>query len=235
MQKPFVLIVEDEPDIAELIAINLKHSGFDCATASNSVEAQAIVYERPTDLVLLDWMLPNMSGMALAKLWRSQKETRNLPIIMVTAKADEIDKVSGLDAGVDDYLTKPFSTKELIARVRAVLRRRVPGMIEQSTSIKVGLIELDTEAHSVNVKGTEVPMSLTEFKVLHALLLQVNKVMSRELLQISVWGRYSDVDTRTVDVHIKRLREALSVVSPQAALQISTVRGVGYKMTPHVD
>ena len=235
MQKPFVLIVEDEPDIAELIAINLKHSGFDCATASNSVEAQAIVYERPTDLVLLDWMLPNMSGMALAKLWRSQKETRNLPIIMVTAKADEIDKVSGLDAGVDDYLTKPFSTKELIARVRAVLRRRVPGMIEQSTSIKVGLIELDTEAHSVSVKGTEVPMSLTEFKVLHALLLQVNKVMSRELLQISVWGRYSDVDTRTVDVHIKRLREALSVVSPQAALQISTVRGVGYKMTPHVD
>ena len=235
MQKPFVLIVEDEPDIAELIAINLKHSGFDCATASNSVEAQAIVYERPTDLVLLDWMLPNMSGMALAKLWRSQKETRNLPIIMVTAKADEIDKVSGLDAGVDDYLTKPLSTKELIARVRAVLRRRVPGMIEQSTSIKVGLIELDTEAHSVSVKGTEVPMSLTEFKVLHALLLQVNKVMSRELLQISVWGRYSDVDTRTVDVHIKRLREALSVVSPQAALQISTVRGVGYKMTPHVD
>ena len=235
MQKPFVLIVEDEPDIAELIAINLKHSGFDCATASNSVEAQAIVYERPTDLVLLDWMLPNMSGMALAKLWRSQKETINLPIIMVTGKADEIDKGSGLDAGVDDYLTKPFSTKELIARVRAVLRRRVPGMIDQSTSIKVGLIELDTEAHSVSVKGTEVPMSLTEFKVLHALLLQVNKVMSRELLQISVWGRYSDVDTRTVDVHIKRLREALSVVSPQAALQISTVRGVGYKMTPHVD
>jgi len=235
MQKPFVLIVEDEPDIAELIAINLKHSGFDCATATNSVDAQAIVYERPTDLVLLDWMLPNMSGMALAKLWRSQKETRNLPIIMVTAKADEIDKVSGLDAGVDDYLTKPFSTKELIARVRAVLRRRAPGLIEQSTLIKVGMIKLDTEAHSVMVEGIEVPMSLTEFKVLHALLLQVNKVMSRELLQISVWGRYSDVDTRTVDVHIKRLREALSVVSPQAALQISTVRGVGYKMTPHVD
>ena len=235
MQKPFVLIVEDETDIAELIAINLKHNGFDCAIANNSTEAQAIVYERPTDLVLLDWMLPNMSGMALAKLWRSQKETRNLPIIMVTAKADEIDKVSGLDAGVDDYLTKPFSTKELIARVRAVLRRRAPGLIEQNASIKVGLIELDTEAHSVNVKGTEVPMSLTEFKVLHALLLQVNKVMSRELLQISVWGRYSDVDTRTVDVHIKRLREALTAVSPQAALQISTVRGVGYKMMPHVD
>ena len=235
MQKPFVLIVEDETDIAELIAINLKHNGFDCAIANNSTEAQAIVYERPTDLVLLDWMLPNMSGMALAKLWRSQKETRNLPIIMVTAKADEIDKVSGLDAGVDDYLTKPFSTKELIARVRAVLRRRAPGLIEQSTLIKVGMIELDTEAHSVMVEGIEVPMSLTEFKVLHALLLQVNKVMSRELLQIAVWGRYSDVDTRTVDVHIKRLREALTAVSPQAALQISTVRGVGYKMTPHVE
>jgi len=235
MHRPLILIVEDEPDIAELIAINLKHNGFDCTIASNSTEAQAVVYERPTDLVLLDWMLPNMSGIALAKLWRSQKETKNLPIIMVTAKADEIDKVSGLDAGVDDYLTKPFSTKELVARVRAVLRRRVPGIVEQSTSIKVGMIELDTEAHSVTVHGTEVPMSLTEFKVLHALLLQVNKVMSRELLQASVWGRHSEVDTRTVDVHIKRLREALSAVSPQAAQQISTVRGVGYKITPHVD
>ncbi len=235
MKKPFILIVEDEPAIAELIAINLKHNGYDCAIASNSTEAQAIVYERSTNLVLLDWMLPNMSGMALAKLWRGQKETKNLPIIMITAKADEHDKVSGLDAGVDDYLTKPFSTKELIARVRAILRRHSPDSADQNTVLKVGVIQLDTEAHSVRIEKTEVPMSLTEFKVLHALLSQVNKVMNRELLQIAVWGRYSDVDTRTVDVHIKRLRQALGAVSPQAAQQITTVRGVGYKMMSHVD
>lgn len=231
MQKPFILIVEDEDDIAELIAVNLKHSGFECAIAVNSAEAQAMVFDRLPDLVLLDWMLPTMSGYALLKLWRAQKETKLLPIIMLTAKADEQDKVSGLEAGVDDYLTKPFSTKELMARIHAVLRRRAPSLVTKGALMHVGLIALDTQAHQVKIADQEVPLSLTEFKLLHAMMLQADKVMSRELLQFAVWGRYSEIDERTVDVHIKRLREAISLISPQAAQQIKTIRGLGYRLS----
>lgn len=231
MKKTYVLIVEDETAIAELIAINLRHGGFECALAPDSAQAQAMVFERCPDLVLLDWMLPTMSGLSLAKQWRSQIETKHLPIIMLTAKAHEADKVAGLDAGVDDYITKPFSTKELLARVRAVLRRRAPEPASGGSSMTVGRISLDSTAHRVTASGLEVKLAPTEFRLLTALLQQNDKVLKRETLQNMVWGHYSDIDERTVDVHIKRLREALHAVSPQAAGQVQTIRGMGYRLS----
>jgi two-component system, OmpR family, phosphate regulon response regulator PhoB len=172
MKKPYILIVEDEAAIAELVAINLRHSGFECDVASDSAQAQSMAFERLPDLVLLDWMLPTMSGFSLAKQWRSQLETKALPIIMLTARAEEADKVAGLDAGIDDYITKPFSTKELLARVRAVLRRRAPDVVVAGSTLTVGVISLDGVAHRVSAEGREVKIAPTEFKLLTALLQQ---------------------------------------------------------------
>jgi two-component system, OmpR family, phosphate regulon response regulator PhoB len=231
MKKPYILIVEDEAAIAELVAINLRHSGFECDVAGDTTQAQSMAFERMPDLVLLDWMLPAMSGYSLAKLWRSQAETKQIPIIMLTAKAEEADKVAGLDVGVDDYITKPFSTKELLARVRAVLRRRAPDVVVAGASLTVGLISLDSLAHRVTADGKEVKVGPTEFKLLTALLQQGDKVLKRETLQNMVWGHYSDIDERTVDVHIKRLREALNAVAPEAAAQVQTIRGLGYRLS----
>jgi two-component system, OmpR family, phosphate regulon response regulator PhoB len=231
MKKPYILIVEDEAAIAELVAINLRHSGFECDVAGDTTLAQSMVFDRTPDLVLLDWMLPAMSGYSLAKLWRSQAETKQIPIIMLTAKAEEADKVAGLDVGVDDYITKPFSTKELLARVRAVLRRRAPDVVVAGASLTLGLISLDSLAHRVTAQGKEVKVGPTEFKLLTALLQQSEKVLKRETLQNMVWGHYSDIDERTVDVHIKRLREALNAVAPEAAAQVQTIRGLGYRLS----
>ncbi len=231
MKKPYILIVEDEASIAELIAINLRHSGFECDIASDSAQAQSMVFERLPDLVLLDWMLPTMSGFSLAKQWRSQIETKQLPIVMLTARADEADKVAGLDSGVDDYITKPFSTKELLARVRAILRRRAPDLAVVGSTLTMGLISLDNAAHRVTAEGKDVKLAPTEFKLLTALLQQGDKVLKRETLQNMVWGHYSDIDERTVDVHIKRLREALTAVSIPAAAQVETIRGMGYRLS----
>jgi two-component system phosphate regulon response regulator PhoB len=231
MKKPYILIVEDEAAIAELVSINLRHSGFECEVAIDSAEAQSMVFERMPDLVLLDWMLPTMSGFSLAKQWRSQIETKLLPIIMLTARAEEVDKVASLDGGVDDYITKPFSTKELLARVRAVLRRRAPDVIVSGSTITVGVISLDSSAHRITAEGKDVKLAPTEFKLLTALLQQADKVLKRETLQNMVWGHYNDIDERTVDVHIKRLREALTVVSIPAATQVETIRGMGYRLS----
>jgi two-component system phosphate regulon response regulator PhoB len=231
MKKPFVLIVEDEAAIAELVMINLRHAGYECEIAVDSAAAQSMVFERLPDLVLLDWMLPTMSGFSLAKQWRSQAETKLLPIIMLTARAEEIDKVASLDAGVDDYITKPFSNKELLARVRAVLRRRAPDIVVTGSTMTIGVISLDIEAHRVTAEGKEVKLALTEFKLLTALLQQSEKVLRRDTLQNMVWGHYSDIDERTVDVHIKRLREALALTSAAAAAQVQTIRGMGYRLS----
>ncbi len=231
MKKPYILIVEDEAAIAELIAINLRHSGFECEIASDSAEAQSMVFERVPDLVLLDWMLPSMSGFSLAKQWRSQTETKLLPIIMLTAKAEEADKVASLDAGMDDYITKPFSTKELLARVRALLRRRAPSVLVSGSLLTVGVISMDSASHRVMAEDKEVKLAPTEFKLLTALLQQGDKVLKRETLQNMVWGHYNDIDERTVDVHIKRLREALTAVSAVAAAQVETIRGMGYRLS----
>jgi two-component system phosphate regulon response regulator PhoB len=234
MQKPHILIVEDEAAIAHLLEVNLRHAGMSCDIADSAQAALGAVFERMPDLVLLDWMLPGMSGFALAKQWRSQAETKRMPIIMLTAKVAEVDKVASLEAGADDYITKPFSTKELLARVRAVLRRHAPHALAADDVLRVGVIELDLAAHRALADGLEVKLAPTEFKLLTALMQQAGKAMDRNVLQTMVWGRHSEIDTRTVDVHIKRLREALSSVSESAAAQVQTIRSAGYRLSAMV-
>jgi two-component system, OmpR family, phosphate regulon response regulator PhoB len=225
-----VLVVEDEPAIAELIAINLRHAGYDVTVAATSDQAQAAVDGVLPDLVVLDWMLPGQTGLALAKAWRAQTRTRALPIIMLTAKAEEGDKISGLDAGADDYLTKPFSTSELLARIRAVLRRKAPEALD--TVVEVEGLQLDPATRRVTRTDREVKVGPTEFRLLHFFMTHPERVHSRSQLLDRVWGDHVFIEERTVDVHIKRLREALDAV--QCAGMIETVRGAGYRLTRSV-
>ncbi len=225
-----VLVVEDEAAIAELIAINLRHAGHAVTLAMDAEQAQAAVDGVLPDLVLLDWMLPGQSGLALAKRWRSQARTRELPVIMLTARVEESDKIAGLDAGADDYLTKPFSTNELMARIRAVLRRKVPESLD--TVVNVGALQLDPSTRRVTGQGNEVKLGPTEFRLLHFFMAHPERVHSRAQLLDRVWGDHVFIEERTVDVHVKRLREALSPV--QCAQMIETVRGAGYRLTQQV-
>jgi two-component system, OmpR family, phosphate regulon response regulator PhoB len=222
-----ILVVEDESAIAELIAINLRHAGYEVTVAASSDQAQAAVDGALPDLVVLDWMLPGQSGLALAKFWRAQSRTRELPIIMLTARAEEGDKVSGLDAGADDYLTKPFSTSELLARIRAVLRRKAPEALD--TLVDIDGLQLDPATRRVSREEREVKVGPTEFRLLHFFMTHPERVHSRSQLLDRVWGDHVFIEERTVDVHIKRLREALDAV--RCAGMIETVRGAGYRMT----
>jgi two-component system phosphate regulon response regulator PhoB len=222
-----ILVVEDEPAIAELITINLRHAGFEVAIAGDAEEARAAVDGVLPSLVVLDWMLPGQSGLALASAWRAQPRTRELPIIMLTARADETDKVAGLDAGADDYLAKPFSASELLARIRAVLRRRSPESLD--TAVTVGALTIDPATRRVTSHGREVKLGATEFRLLHFLMTHPERVHSRAQMLDRVWGDHVFIEERTVDVHIKRLRESLSAVACQH--MIETVRGAGYRMT----
>jgi two-component system phosphate regulon response regulator PhoB len=225
-----VLVVEDEAAIAELISINLRHAGHAVTVAVNADEAQAAVDGQLPDLVLLDWMLPGQSGLALAKRWRSQARTRALPVIMLTARVEEADKIAGLDAGADDYLTKPFSPNELMARIRAVLRRKLPESLD--TLVSAGPLQLDPTTRRVSCQGSEVKLGPTEFRLLHFFMSHPERVHSRAQLLDRVWGDHVFIEERTVDVHVKRLREALSPV--QCAHMIETVRGAGYRLTQQV-
>ena len=229
-----VLVVEDEAAIAELMVINLRHAGFDVEVAADAVAAQAAVDRILPDLVLLDWMLPGVTGVQLARRWRSEARTRELPLIMLTARVEEADKISGLDAGADDYLTKPFSPKELLARIRAVLRRRAPQALD--TAVEVNGLKLDpaTRRVSRSVDGDmrEVRVGPTEFKLLHFFMTHPERVHSRAQLLDQVWGDHVFIEERTVDVHVKRLREALQPV--QCAGLVETVRGAGYRLTQQV-
>lgn len=225
-----VLVVEDETAIAELIAINLRHAGYEVTLAATADQAQAAVDGVLPDLVLLDWMLPGQSGLALAKQWRAGLRTRELPLIMLTARAEEADKVSGLDAGADDYLTKPFSTSELLARIRAVLRRKAPEALD--AAVEVGGLRLDPATRRVVRGDDEVKLGPTEFRLLHFLMTHPERVHSRPQLLDRVWGDHVFIEERTVDVHVKRLREALSAV--QCAHLVETVRGAGYRLTQRV-
>ena len=216
-----VLVVEDEPAIAELIAINLRHAGHEVSIAADSEKAQASVDAVLPDLVVLDWMLPGVSGVALARQWRAQPRTRELPIIMLTARANELDKVAGLDAGADDYLTKPFSTNELMARIRAVLRRKAPESLD--TLVEVAELKLDPATHRVSRGGVEIKLGPTEFRLLHFLMTHPERVHSRAQLLDRVWGDHVFIEERTVDVHVKRLREGLAPA--QCSHMIETVRG----------
>lgn len=220
-----VLVVEDEPAIAELIAVNLTHAGFSFAIARDSVTAQHEMDAVLPDVILLDWMLPGQSGLALARHWRKQERSKSIPILMLTARGDEPDKVAGLDAGADDYITKPFSPQELLARIRAVLRRRAPESV--SDMVTVGALMLDAATHRISYENQDLKLGPTEFKLLHYLMKHAERVHSRSNLLDRVWGDHVHIEERTVDVHIKRLRESLGA----ASLMLETVRGSGYRLT----
>lgn len=225
-QQPGVLIVEDEPAIAELIAVNLRHNGFRPTWAMDSTSAQRELDDVLPDVILLDWMLPGESGLTLAKRWRAHPRTKAVPIIMLTARGDETDRVAGLDAGADDYIAKPFSTKELLARMRAVLRRRAPEQV--ASAVSVGALSLDASTYRVTFAEQPLKLGPTEFKLLQYLMSHAERVHSRGQLLDKVWGDHVFIEERTVDVHVKRLREALG---PQAGPMIETVRGAGYRLT----
>lgn len=224
--QPRILVVEDEPAIAELIAVNLRHNGMAPVWAEDGESAQREIDAVLPDAILLDWMLPGQSGVALARRWRGDPRTKAIPILMLTARGDEADKVSGLDAGADDYVTKPFSTQELLARIRAVLRRRAPEKTEETVTL-AGLV-LDGAAHRVSWQGRPLKVGPTEFKLLHFLMQHPERVHSRQQLLDRVWGDHVFIEERTVDVHVKRLREALG---PAAGALVETVRGAGYRIT----
>ena len=224
-----VLVVEDEAAIAELIALNLRHASFEVEIADTAPAAISAVDRVLPDLVLLDWMLPGGSGLQLAKQWRADPRTRELPLIMLTARAEEADKIAGLDAGADDYLVKPFSTQELLARIRAVLRRKAPEALD--SVIEIGSLRLDPSTHRVHAggaAGAEVKIGPTEFRLLHFFMAHPERVHSRAQLLDRVWGDHVFIEERTVDVHVKRLREALAPVALSS--MIETVRGAGYRL-----
>ncbi|MDR1969667.1 MAG: phosphate regulon transcriptional regulator PhoB [Burkholderiaceae bacterium] len=222
---PRVLIVEDETPIAELIAVNLRHHGFQPTWVPDGRAAQSELDAALPDVILLDWMLPGESGLSLARKWRGSQRTRAVPILLLTARGDEADRVAGLDAGADDYIVKPFSIKEMLARIRAVLRRRAPEQAGGATAI--GPLLLDAATYRVSWDGAPLKIGPTEFRLLHYLMHHAERVHSRAQLLDKVWGDHVFIEERTVDVHVKRLREALG---PAGAL-IETVRGAGYRLT----
>jgi phosphate regulon transcriptional regulator PhoB len=221
-----VLVVEDEPDIRNLVVHHLTRDGFRCRTATSGAEALASVRAAAPDLVVLDLMLPEMSGLEVCRRLRADQATAGVPIIMLTAKTDEVDRIVGLEMGADDYVAKPFSPKELVARVRAVLRRARPG--ETSRPLGAGTVSLDTARHLVTVGGRTVQLTPKEFDLLHALLEAAGRVLSREHLLNRVWGyaRADEIESRTVDVHIRRLRAKLGAEEHR----IATIKGVGYRL-----
>jgi two-component system phosphate regulon response regulator PhoB len=221
-----ILVVEDEVAIAELIAINLRHAGHEVSIALDAEQANAEVDAVLPDLVVLDWMLPDQSGLTLARRWRADTRTHALPVIMLTARGEESDKIAGLDAGADDYLTKPFSTQELMARIRAVLRRKAPEALEEAVTL--GHVKVDPATRRVIAGTQELRLGPTEFKLLHFLVTHPERVHSRKQLLDRVWGDHVFIEERTVDVHVKRLRDSLAPAG--CASMIETVRGVGYRL-----
>jgi two-component system phosphate regulon response regulator PhoB len=224
-----LLVVEDESAIAELISINLRHAGFAVTVVGSAEAARAEVDRELPSLVVLDWMLPGQSGAALCRQWRAEARTRDLPVIMLTARAEESDQVHGLEAGADDYLTKPFSPRTLVAHIRAVLRRRAPQVLEDA--VQVGPLRLDPGTRRITSDlaqgAVELKVGPTEFKLLHFLMTHPERVHSRGQLLDRVWGDHVFIEERTVDVHVKRLREALAPGG--CSTMIETVRGAGYR------
>ena len=224
--RPVILAVEDEPAILELLELSLADAGYDVRAARDAEAAQRMLKDELPDLLLLDWMLPGKSGLALARELRAGARTRELPIIMVTARGDEGDRVAGLEAWVDDYVTKPFSPRELKARIKAVLRRRAPEAAQEPLS--VGPIRLDPATHRVTVDDRPVPLGAAEFRLLRYLLARPERVHTRSQLLDGVWGERAEIEERTVDVHVRRLRLALEPFGAQHLIE--TVRGTGYRV-----
>jgi two-component system phosphate regulon response regulator PhoB len=226
--QPHILVVEDEDALSELLQYNLKKEGFRVSVAADGEEALMLVEERQPDVVVLDWMLPKISGIEVCRRLRSRQESRNLPIIMLTARGEETDRIRGLDTGADDYIVKPFLMKELFARVRAVLRRIRPGLAEDT--VQAGDITMDRVAHKVVRAGQDIHLGPTEFRLLYYFMQHPGRVFSREQLLDAVWGSDVYVETRTVDVHIGRLRKALNKAG--GGDPIRTVRSAGYALNP---
>jgi len=227
MAETRILVVEDEQPIRDLIAFGLRRAGYQVALAEDCQAARGSIGDRRPDLILLDWMLPDMSGLELARQLRRGAETRDIPIIFLTARADESDKVTGLEGGADDYLTKPFSARELVARIQAVLRRSAPAGAEERVSIE-GLT-LDQAGHRVLAEGAAVALGPTEYRLLQFLMTHPDRVYTRSQLLDRVWGGNVYVEERTVDVHIRRLRKALEPSGCDRFVQ--TVRGAGYRLS----
>ncbi|MDZ4097748.1 MAG: phosphate regulon transcriptional regulator PhoB [Methylophilaceae bacterium] len=224
-----ILVVEDEPAIQELLALNLTQAGHNAMRALSVEQAQLLIREALPDLIILDWMLPGMSGIDFSRKLKSDELTKAIPIIMLTARGEEADKVRGLEVGADDYVTKPFSPRELNARIKAVLRRRAPQMTDDP--IEVGGLRLDPMTHRVSGNGTTLDLGPTEFRLLHYLMSNPERVHSRSQVLDRVWGDRVFVEDRTVDVHIRRLRRALTDTGHEQLIQ--TVRGVGYRFSAH--
>ncbi len=221
-----ILVVEDEADLADLVAFNLRGEGHEVTVALDGNTALAEIQRGRPDLVVLDVMLPDISGIEVCRRLRRQRETVRLPVIMLTAKTDEVDRVVGFEVGADDYVTKPFSPRELVLRVEAILRRTIPNAdVEGPQVITLGAVLIDVPAHRVEVLGEEVLLTALEFRLLLDLATRAGRVQSRDALLERVWGYAPNVETRTVDTHVKRLREKLG----DGAKQIETVRGVGYR------
>lgn len=222
-----ILIVDDEAAIREMVRFGLRQGDYTCLEAADAHEAQALLKTDTPDLVLLDWMLPGLSGVDLARKLRREKGTQHLPIIMLTARAGEEDKIRGLDTGADDYITKPFSMRELMARIKAMLRRTAP--LATDSAVEINGLTLDPATHRVSAGAASVELGPTEFRLLHFFMSHPERVHSRERVLDQVWGRDVYIDERTVDVHIRRLRKALSPTGHDRLIQ--TVRGAGYRLS----
>ncbi len=226
-----ILVVEDEPAIQELLALNITQAGHNAIRALSAESAQNLMRETTPDLVLLDWMLPGMNGLDFARKLKSDSLTKDIPIIMLTARGEEYDKVRGLEVGADDYVTKPFSPRELNARIKAVLRRRAPQMTDDP--IELNGLRLDPTTHRVTGNQITIDLGPTEFRLLHFFMTNAERVHTRSQLLDKVWGDRVFVEDRTVDVHIRRLRNALSVSGHEDLIQ--TVRGAGYRFSAQND
>ncbi len=224
--KPFIIIAEDEAAVSELLRYNLEAEGYETAIANDGDEAMLLLDERIPDLILLDWMLPKVSGIEICRRVRARHETANLPIIMLTARTEEADRIRGLQTGADDYVSKPFSTKELMARVQAVLRRIRPALMQDV--ITVGDIVIDRATHRVTRGGEDIHLGPTEYRLLDFFAQHPDRVFSREQLLDGVWGSDVYVELRTVDVHIGRLRRALMIDGRDNPIR--TVRQAGYSL-----
>jgi two-component system phosphate regulon response regulator PhoB len=224
--QPTVLLVEDEPAQREVLTYNLQAEGFRTLTAPDGEAALLVIAETPPDVILLDWMMPHLSGIELCRRLKQRPETRAIPIIMLSARSEEVDRIRGLDTGADDYISKPYSIPELIARIRVQLRRVRPASVGQV--LEFGTLRLDAETHRVHHAGAEVKLGPTEFRLLTVFMERPGRVFSREALLDRVWGRDIYVESRTVDVHVGRLRKALTETGAEDPIR--TVRGSGYSL-----
>ncbi len=224
--KSTILIIEDEKDLSQLIAYNLESEGFRTKISNDGEEGYRKATKESPDLIILDLMLPKLSGIEVCKLIRANSASQKIPILMLTAKSEEIDRVIGFEVGADDYITKPFSPRELVLRVKAILKRSISSSIKKEDILKKNLLEVDFSKHRVWVSKQEITLTATEFKLLEYLLKSQGRVLTRDLLLDKVWGYDASVTTRTVDTHVKRLREKLG----EAGELVETVRGVGYRL-----